>query len=127
MEPWKCNNPHTTRVILLCKIGDWTHQVQWCAASLLLPVSSETFSRLPPTGPRHDPTAGYRHWGICSVARYSLVCAGIAPVLCLCYHRHRIKVLRLSTLESDDPENGNYMHYFNYMYCYPYFHYFLFD
>ena len=46
--------------------------------------------------PLHDKAAGYRQWGFRCLARFSLVCSCIAPVLRFCYDRHWIQVLQVS-------------------------------
>ena len=40
--------------------GDWTHQVQRCAASILQSVSCENVPWQSSIGPRHDKASGYR-------------------------------------------------------------------
>ncbi len=42
--------------------GVRTHQVPWCAADILQPVSCKNFLRQSPTGPCHDSAARNRQW-----------------------------------------------------------------
>ena len=77
--------------------NSWSHQVQWCAASLLQPVSCEAVLWQSPPGPRHDSAAGSRPWGLRGVARFSLVCTGFTPLLSHIANRHRVKNVWLCT------------------------------
>jgi hypothetical protein len=67
--------------------------LQGCAVGLLQSVSDENVLRKSSNGSRHDSAAGHRQWSFCCVARVSLICSCIAPVLCFCYDRHWIQVL----------------------------------
>ena len=81
--------------------GAGTHQVPWCAADLLQPVSCKNILRPSPTGPCHDSAARYRQWSFCCVAGNSLACPSIAPVLSLWPDRHWVQVLRLRSCVDD--------------------------
>jgi hypothetical protein len=81
--------------------GARTHQVPWCAADTLQPVSCKNVLRQSSPGPCHDSAARNRPWSFCSVAGNSLVCPSIAPVLSLCSDRHWVQVLRLCTCVND--------------------------
>jgi hypothetical protein len=73
----------------------------------------------PGLGPHHDSAIGYRPWGLCRFAQYSLVCSGITPFSASATTDTGPKSFEcalVSTLETyDDPENGNYMHYIHYI------------
>ncbi len=54
--------------------GDWTDQIQWCAAGILQPVPLETVLWQSPIGSCHDLATWHRSWRICGLARHCLVC-----------------------------------------------------
>jgi hypothetical protein len=78
--------------------GAWSPQVQWCAASLLQPVSCEAVLWQSPPGSRHNKAAGSRPSSLRGDVIFSLsVCTGFAPFLSHITNRHRVQNVWLCT------------------------------
>ncbi len=98
--------------------GAWSHQVQWCAASLLQPFSCEAVLWQSQPGPRHDSAAGCRPWSLRGVADsvwYARVLLLFSATPQTDTGSKTFECALVSTLETyDDPEHGNYCHYCTY-------------